>query len=503
MSWLKSFLTKSQQVPNSEQILEHAIQLVREGQAVEAVTMMKHCVDQIREACGDPSLPYAVALGHYGTLICATGDYQQGAEWCRKAADACPQTDEGRKERLTCLMNVGQLLCHGGHADQAIPVLQSSLRERVEFYGTGHPGIAYGEQVLAEAMLAAGRYADGLEHAENAAAIFEAERHPEFPGTFALRAALASASGRTADDVWKGLADYPEAMVNETVESAYRLAELIPDRRGLSFLDQLSEWCNHYLPDATTLRLNILVTTSNLAHDRNDLEFVGNTADRLANLIEMLNDPEDRIQMRQGLAMSYSRCGRPIESVRHAYQQAASEADKYDLPLTAAGVARNWALFEAECEQTEEAERHFDHAIGLARKAGAEGQEQLGRSLIAKGIFLQHLGHPEQARPLLDEGTGLLPATHADAACGVLHQVALENGLNCSCNGGESLSQQSLSLLAQKFFEQSGLGDLLERVGFGDEGLEVHLKRAPAEEELERLQIAHSVFTNQLQTRTP
>jgi hypothetical protein len=76
--------------------------------------------------------------------------------------------------------------------------------------------------------------------------------------------------------------------------------------------------------------------------------------------------------------------------------------------------------------------------------------------------------------------------------------VALQNGLNCCCNGGERLEKESLSLLAGKFFQQSGFGDLLESVSVGDEGLEIRLGREPAEEELERLQVAHQVFMNQL-----
>lgn len=498
MSWLRSIFGK--RLPNSEQVLERGMELLQHGQAVEAVAQMKHCVDEIREASGVQSLPHAAALFHYGTLVCATGDYEQGAGLCRQAADASPDTHAGKKDRLTYLMNVGQLLSHGGQAEQAVTVLQTSLEERVEFYGEGHAGVAYGQQVLAEAMLASGQYEEGLRHARSAAATFEAERHHEFPGTFALRAALASAAGLTTDNIWQGLADYPEEVVTETVNHAYRTATLMADRLGLTYLGQLSDWCEIYMPEAKSLRINTLVTWSNLASDREDLEDMQRAADQLAGAIDLLDDADDRIQLRQGMAMSYSRCQRPPDEIRAVYQQAADEAEQHALPLAAAAVARNWAVFEAECECEEAALEKYEHAIRFSREAGSNGLELLGRTLIAKGIFLQHHEHREEAKPLLEEGIGLLPATHSDAACGVLHQVALENGLNCSCHGGEALEKQTLSLLAKKFFEQSGLSDLLESVDFGDDGLQIHLRRKPKPEELERLQIAHGVFTSQLKS---
>jgi len=499
MSWLKAILGKAKNPPDSQQVLEQALQLVQQGQAVEGATIMKQCVDEVRSAAGANSLPHAEALYHFGTLMCATGDYEQGAGMCQRAADACPNSEQGKKARLTYLMNVGQLLSHGGSAENAIPVLNTSLRERIEFYGPGHAGVAYGEQVLAEAMLATGQYQDGLQHASSAAAVFEAERHHEFPGTFALRAALASAAG-TADNIWQELADYPEEVVVSAVEHSYRIAGLMSGQLGLNYLGQLSDWCDRYMADAKTLRINTLVSWSNLAHERDDLDHLARTADKLADSIDLVDGPEDRIQLLQGMAMSLSRCKRSPESIRAVYQSAADAANEYQLSLMAAGVARNWAIFEADCEPVDESEalRQYDMAIRLSREAGPEGQEHLGRSLIAKGIFLQHHDLAEQARPLLQEGIDLLPATNSDAGCAILHQVALENGMNCCCHGGEALGKQSISLLAKKFFEQNGLSDLLESVDYGDEGLQVKLRRAPAPQELERLQIAHSVFTSQI-----
>jgi hypothetical protein len=67
----------------------------------------------------------------------------------------------------------------------------------------------------------------------------------------------------------------------------------------------------------------------------------------------------------------------------------------------------------------EEALMQYDIALDLSQQAGVSGAELLGRTMIAKGIFLQHHDRAEEAKPLLADGIAALPATHSDAACGV------------------------------------------------------------------------------------
>ena len=75
--------------------------------------------------------------------------------------------------------------------------------------------------------------------------------------------------------------------------------------------------------------------------------------------------------------------------------------------------------------------------------AGAEGKNQLGRSLIANGIYLYHHDQSEAALPPLKKGIDLLPPTDSDGSCGTLHLVALENGLACPCNGSDEVGKQA------------------------------------------------------------
>jgi len=143
--------------------MEQAIALSQQGDAVTAMTIIKECVREIQNACGDPSMKYAEALSHYATVAFATGDPVLGANQCLAAAESCPKNRDGNKARLTYLMNAGQFLAHSGNASQAIPILKDSLKERIDFYGDGHAGVACGQQVLAEAMLAEEQYEQGLQ----------------------------------------------------------------------------------------------------------------------------------------------------------------------------------------------------------------------------------------------------------------------------------------------------------------------------------------------------
>ena len=170
MKWLKRMLGLGG--VDTEAVMDHALQLARSGQQVEAIAQMQAAVDSVKESAGCPSCEYAKGLFNLAMLHIAMGDMAQGAEDCRLAADSCPDTTAGRKDRLMYLMNAGQLLNRAGQTDAAIEVLQTSLREREAAYGPEHAGTAYGQQALAEVYMSAGRFDEGLELSEKALTTF-------------------------------------------------------------------------------------------------------------------------------------------------------------------------------------------------------------------------------------------------------------------------------------------------------------------------------------------
>jgi|GEM_PF-3728868 len=484
----------SKNPPDSEAVFQQAIQIFQQGDPVEALTMMKQCVGHVRDAAGADSLPHVKALSQLASLYCGAGEFEQGARLCSEAAQHCPNDEAGTKEKLTQLMNAGQMLAQCGKADEAVPILEQALRERTAFYGEGHAGVAYGEQVLAEAMLANQQFDEGLEHANNATQTFYELGHHEFPETYAMRSALATAAGIEPESIWEDLAELPEEVVVEVAGHSNRMAQLMEPDAGGTYLGQLATWCEQHKSANIVLRANTVAAWSNFSQMTDNAEGMGRSSDMVLGFLDQLPQAEDRINMLQGVALNYSRCGRSTDDIRAIYERATQTAA--GLLEEEAGVARNWAIFEADQNNPDAANPLYDKAIELAQQAGSE--ELTGRSMIAKGIFLQHRKQSDEALFLLKRGTELLPPTSADAACGIMHLVALENGLPCCRDTGEEMHKESFSILARKFFEHSGLGDLLDHVGVGDNGLEISLGREPTEAELERLQLTHSMFISQL-----
>jgi tetratricopeptide (TPR) repeat protein len=499
MKWLKRMLGLGG--VDTEAVMDHALQLARSGQQVEAIAQMQAAVSSVKESAGCPSCEYAKGLFNLAMLHLAVGDTTQGAEDCRLASDSCPDTTAGKKDRLMYLMNAGQLLNRAGQTDEAIEVLQANLREREAAYGPEHAGTAYGQQALAEVYMSAGRFAEGLELSEQALTTFLHTGHHEFPTALATTTALASAVGLRDDEVWRYAPDHTSSSVAKPmIDAALVLAESMPDATGMKYLNQLADWACELLPPDSPQLMNVIALWSNLATDKGDHPQRQLAMERAVDEAKKLGDPAVIVNVLEGRALMLSDIQSSAEVVREAYEQALTEALDHDLESDAAGVLRNWALYESESGNPEQAVQRFSQAIEKAQTSGDD--ETLGRTQIALGIFHQHNDRPDAAIPLLEEGVEKLDPMHPDVACAMLHQVALTENLDCPCHGGESIATDALSQLAQRFFNRSGLEDIIESVTYGgddgEKGLKVQLSRQPSEQEMQRLGIAHGVFQNLL-----
>ena len=92
-----------------------------------------------------------------------------------------------------------------------------------------------------------------------------------------------------------------------------------------------------------------------------------------------------------------------------------------------------------------------------------------------------------EAKPLLAEALRKINPAHSDAVIGRAHLQALEEGRSCGCdNRGEALAAAFREFVLSRLPQ-----DLLDRFDVrledDDFKLEVHLRREPAEEELEHL----------------
>jgi hypothetical protein len=158
----------------------------------------------------------------------------------------------------------------------------------------------------------------------------------------------------------------------------------------------------------------------------------------------------------------------------------------------------------SELKRDEEAETQLTGAVADIQE-GAD-PEMLGRAQIALGIFHQHRGRFEQARPLLEAALKNLNPAHPDAVTGRSHLQAVLSGQSCGCgNQGAALvdafREFVLSRLPQDLLQQFDV-----RLEAGDFKIQVRLKRKPSQEELEHLNriIQHSLeeFRQKLRQRS-
>ncbi len=518
MKWLKRMLGLSG--VDAEAVMDHALRLVQSGRHVEAVSQMQSAVASVKAAAGCPSTDYAGALFNLAMLNVAIGDMAHGAADCRLAADCCPATAAGRKNRLMYLMNAGQLLARCGKIESAIDVLETSLHEREVAYGPEHAGTAYGQQSLADVLLAAGRFDEGLALAEQALAIFSNQDHREHPAAIATAAALASAAGREEDEIWRYLPDRSTAIAKPMVDSALILAESMPEDTGMRFLRQLSDWAADSLPPDSAQAMDVVALWSNIATLRGNNGQRKMALQRAVMAARQMDDPAVVVNALEGYAMMLWDVDAPTGIVHQAYRTALAHANEHGLTADAANVLRAWALFESNRGSVEEATARFNDSLERAEASGDE--EMIARTLIAMGIFHQHQNHLDQAAELLERGVERLDPMHPDVACAMLHQVAMAENLCCPCQGGDEIEEAVLSQLAEKFFAHSGLDGIIESVSIASSedddrengqsargesrsriGLQVQLSREPSDDELRRIGIANTVFQNLLSSDGP
>ena len=160
-------------------------------------------------------------------------------------------------------------------------------------------------------------------------------------------------------------------------------------------------------------------------------------------------------------------------------------AEELGAPSLLAQARRNAGLYLAERGRRAEAASLLADAVAGARED--EAMEELGKSLIAQGIFLQHGGDAAAARPLLQEGVDTLPPDDADALAGRSHLDAIDGGLGCGCGDAERALAAALRALIAPDIPADLLADL--RIQMADDGprMDVQLAREPTDEELERL----------------
>lgn len=482
--------------PAQSPAMTEAVRLLRAGDGVRAEEVMLEHVRRVEAQVGKAAAPYAAAEGELAAVLLGAGQPARAAEALRRAtAGPEPADDAGRRERLTALMNLGEILERAGKVDEAEQVLRRGLEGRLRFYGREHPGYGFGLEPLAAVMLRKGGPADvaaALEMAEEAVRNFWKNRHPRVAGALALRAE-ALVANRRADPPFDGLEPLPEAVIaNVAQEVIARVDRNAADgpaalKRSSRVLNDVLALAERRLGEAHEATLNVLVAVSNvermLAHD-GDQNARAAAIRRAVEIYEGTGRERDAVVGTLGLAVALSDAKRPDDALA-AYGEASHRAERIGDAALVAQVQRNHGLLLAELKRPADAEPLLRSAADAARRSG--DAEMLGRSLVALGIFLQHAGRLDEAKPPLDEALGMMDPAHPDAITARGHRGAIESGAACGCGDTGAAMAEA--------FRQFVLGrlppDLLERLDVelkeGDFQIGVHVSREPTPQEMEQM----------------
>ncbi|GIJ45239.1 hypothetical protein Val02_21250 [Virgisporangium aliadipatigenens] len=473
--------------------VETAFALLREGRLVDAQDLMTRELQAVTARHGRGGPEWAAAQCDLGNVLLHADQLDRAIECFRHAASVPGHDHESRKDQLTYRMNLGTALRAAGRLEESEKELRQGLEERLAFYGREHPGYAFGLEPLADLLLARGDVRQARRIADEAVLNLWRNGHERVAAVLALRAAAIHAAG-TDEPMFEGLDQLPDAMVERL--SAYlieRLDHRDPAAKGL--LTALVAALEERLGADHQATLNALSTLANLGRDLGDQHGRVEVITRVLASYDRQGRDEPALMAALALAMAQHEAD-DDEAALRTYESANARAERIGRPELHSEVLRNWGIALKEAGRPEPAERRLNEALAQARR-GAD-YETVGRAGVALGLFLQHEGRLPEARQVLEEGLAVLNPAHPDAIVGRSHLGAVREGRTCGCG--------DLSGTVADAFREFVLtripADLLDRlevsVEDGNFKVGVHLRREPAEGELERLnyvmQAAHAEF---------
>jgi tetratricopeptide (TPR) repeat protein len=360
---------------------------------------------------GTRRLATPAVLFEQATIYLALGMNDRAVGSLRAASDIRGPAPEDEKDRLMYLMNLSDALGVAGKLDEALEVAERTLEERERFYGTEHPGYAYGLGKVADVSIALGRYDRALETARKALPIYDASGHHELPPTWA-RLFLASLGSKAS---WQRL-QMPPDMANDVLGA---LTWRTLARRFRPSSAPAVGLVAPFASDADAL-VRAWNGVQHTARKAKDYASRKTALERMHELAETERRMGLVLETELGLALCHEEAGEQDEA-RRGYERALETARRLASPDPLCKTLRNVGLYYIE--------REPDRGMALLREAARTAQAsavELARSRMALGIKLQHLGELAEARETLTQGlTGIDPA-EPDAICARSHLRAIE-----------------------------------------------------------------------------
>ncbi|WP_344499252.1 tetratricopeptide repeat protein [Dactylosporangium maewongense] len=460
--------------------IDVAVSLMHEGRFVEAEEVMVRELRAVTVRHGHGSAAWASAQCDLGNIL-LNCDQPDRAIACYRAAIAVPAVD--RKEHLTYRLNLGLALRMTGRLEDAEAELRRGAEGRQAFYGRDHAGYAFGLEPLADVLLQRGNVGQARDVIEEAVRNLWSNGHDQVASALALRAEVVHAGG-TGEPLFAGLDQLPDGVV-EAMASAVLLRQgLAEPAAHRAVIAVLATAVEVRLGPDHPVTLNVLTALANTGRDLGDPAGRVDAIRRVLASHDRQGRAEDALTAELGLALAYGDAGDRDGALR-TYEAAHRRALRIDRPELTSLVLRNWGLALRDAGQTAEAERCLTDAVTHAQR-GADF-EILGRAGVALGIFLQHQERLAQARTALEQGLAALPDAHPDAIAGRSHLGAVLRGRTCGCGDVAGAVEEAFREFVVRRLPQDLLERFEARIVDGDFKIEVHLRREPTEEELQRL----------------
>ncbi|MDF1540778.1 MAG: tetratricopeptide repeat protein [Candidatus Thorarchaeota archaeon] len=128
---------------------------------------------------GSESMEYAIALNDHATFCQMRREFPLAIESLRIAISIPPTVDAMVRNRIDCLMKLGEILTEIGKVDEAEKILRSNLLERQNYYGVDHEEFALGLYELAKPLLLKKNYTHAEAIATQAVNILTKQKSPK------------------------------------------------------------------------------------------------------------------------------------------------------------------------------------------------------------------------------------------------------------------------------------------------------------------------------------
>ena len=460
-----------------------ACALLREGRLADAEQLMVKELQVAEQRYGRGSPEWASAQCDLGNILLGGGQANRAVECFRSACSGpVPDGPEVRKDFLTYQLNLGVALAMTGRLDEAETALRRNLQERLAFYGREHAGYAFGLEIMADVLFARGKIGEARVVIEETLGNFRRNGHERVAAALALRADIVTAEGGN-EPLFPGLENLSD-------EIAKQMAAEVLDRAGrhpataIAVLSGLVTVLDARFGPDHQVTLNALSCLANISRDLGDQELRVGAIRKVLASYDRQGRAEDALGTACGLALAQGDAGDTTGSLR-TYAQAQTLADRIGRPELSSQLLRNWGLALAEADQPAEAEQRMREAVAAAGLG--HDREMLGRAQVALGLFLQHHERLAEARDAVEAGLAALDAAHPDAVVGRSHLGAIIAGRTCGCGDLQGAITEAFREFVLSRLPQDLLARLEVTIEDKKFNVKVELRRAPAEDELERM----------------